>query len=609
MKFAFLPWLLLLMTSGLVHSESPGEATWRAGKGSMTLELRGDYLTDFGIEILDRDTPVTGRQSLRFRVRAVEPFGLNVRWGNIESLEPRSGPLIAEADLAFHRNGRTVQADGLRLEPGSRAGHPVIAVLDEQGRSLFTLSHIHLALRPDSGVLAAMNAEVEASAELARHLDFVELSGMPIGTARLTLDLEGGARSEPAGLPEQCEGRPLWPQENEGADIQLIGMDNVAYQGTHEDGRIKIAPSAILKNVSNVDIPWIRQFESLASYPHDPADQHAYLVWNLYRIAEGRIEMLAGSGAKHAFYSVNQNCDFACGSNNVVWPGCEDVYAASSNDLSAHQGPRHEIQTSIGLWDSCSSFFDTDCDGVQEGYAGEWQHRLLVAPAELETPGAEYFIDAWYVVQYDKDIWNTMGSRPIDPARFGHGWIMNAGPYRQGPAISRWIPANTSAPNTDHDIITVPSDTPEASYPDDIPQGHLRLLVKVAQIEPGRYRYNYALQNFDFDRGLEGFRVNVPIGSDVFETAFRDTDANSENDWTVKFGEDHVLFTASPGNELGWFELFNFEVETSALPVSSEVTLKLGEDASQSEIGVKTLGPASGTGLLFEDRFSGFEMP
>lgn len=605
-------WILLLSAICLVQltiADSPeSQPVWRAGAGSMALEIRGDYLADFGIEILHQGHPIAGRERLQLKVESIEPMAVHAPWGIFDSLVPGNGRLAADLDLVIRRNERTVRIDRLQLVPDDRNGHPLIVALDERGKPLFTLTHIHMSVEPDSGVIRAANAEIEASAQLAESLGFEALAGMPIGTGWLDLDLAGGARSEPTGTPPGCDERPIWPQRGQyRADVTLIDMDNVVYQGTHPDSgddRIKIAPSAKLKNESLADVPWIGQFDSLGSYPYTPADQHPFLVWNLYRIADGRIEMLAGSGAKHAFYTINVEC-ISCGSNHVLWSQCEDVYAASSNDMSKYQGPRHEIDASVGFWDNCKSFFDLDCDGDQEGFAGEWLHRLLVDPDELEQPGAEYFIDAWYVVQYDDNIWNTMGHRPIGPEQSGSGWLMNPGPFTQGPTISRWVP-ESSAANSDHDVITIPSETPEAAYPDNMPQGNLRLAVKVTQVEPGRYRYNYALQNYDFDRGLEGFRINLPVGSEVFETWFGDVDDDAGNDWQVIAGEDHRLFVAPAGNELDWFELFNFEIETDVPPVASEVTLDLGDNASQPAISVTTLGPASGTSLLFEDRFENF---
>jgi len=338
--------------------------------------------------------------------------------------------------------------------------------------------------------------------------------------------------------------------------------------------------------------------------PYTPKDQHPFLVWNVYKVDDGRMQMLAGSGVKHAFLTINTGLDCQnCGSSNVLWPGCEDVYSAGNNDTATYQGPRGEIDTSLGLWDNCRSFFDPDCTGNQTDYATPYQHRLMVDPEEFQQPNTEYFIDAWYVIQYDVNIWNGMGFRPIDPAPSGGGWTMNAGPYQQGPVISQWVPEDNTDPMADHDVIVVPSATPEADYPGNMPQGHLRLLVKVNETSPGRYRYNYALQNYDFDRAMEGFRIDLPDGVTVHDTFFGDIDDDASNDWAITVNADHVLFEAPEDNLLTWFTLFNFEIEVDAEPVDSQVFLDLGSNAVMQEMSVDTLGPAEMMGLLFRDRF------
>ncbi|MDZ7789756.1 MAG: hypothetical protein U5L08_04535 [Xanthomonadales bacterium] len=467
---------------------------------------------------------------------------------------------------------------------------------------------MHVQTRPEQTRLTVANAEVEASAYLAERLGLDVLDGMPIALGWVDLDLAIPAGAEISGLPAECDDRPIWPQSGHGqADVTLTDMSNVVYQGTLEQvgepDLIKTAPSATLKNESTIDVPWIRKFTSHPDYPFDPADQHPYLVWNLYRIADGRIEMLAESGVKHAFFTVNWNCDFNCQDGNVLWPGCEDTYSSGNNDTASNQGPRDEIEASVGLWDSCGSFFDPDCTGSQTQNSGQWGNRLLIDPAVFQQPDTDYFMDAWYVIQYDVNIWNSMGFRPIDPEPEDSGWTMNPGKHKEGPVISQWVPEDNTDPMADHDVIVVPSATPEASYPDNMPQGHLRLLVKVNETSPGRYRYNYALQNYDFDRAMEGFRIDLPDGVTVHDTFFGDIDDDARNDWDITVNSDHLLFEAPPDNPLTWFTLFNFEVETDAPPVTSEVRIALGDDASQSSVNVRTIAPSADIGMIFGDRF------
>ncbi|NBD95701.1 MAG: hypothetical protein GVY11_04400 [Gammaproteobacteria bacterium] len=613
MKNAFSPLLrgilvfaILAVAQIATAEESAPESVWQARGSQMTLEIRGDFLPDFGIEIRHQGEPITTRKRLHFPITTIEPMKVHAPWGIFRSLIQGSGRLGAEVDMTLTRGARTVRIDRIELLPGERAGHPLFIAVDDRGNRLFTMSHIHMTLDPDSGSMSAANAEVEASGYLADRLGFAHLEGMPIGLGWIDLGLRIPAGADLTGTPPGCSERPIWPQEGQfEADVSLIGMGNVAYQGTQNGtGLIKTAPSATLKNEGLADIPWIGHFDDLSIYPYTPEDQHPFLVWNIYKISDGRMEMLGASGVKHAFLTINVNCT-SCGSSNVLWPECEDTYSSGNNDTSTYQGPRDEIEASLGLWDNCRSFFDPDCTGSQTDFAGQWQNRLLIDPAEFQQPDTQYFMDAWYVIQYDTNIWNGMGFRPIDPSPSGGGWVMNPGAFSQGPVISQWVPENTSDPMADHDVITVPSETPGAAYPDNMPQGHLRLLVKVTETQSGRYRYNYALQNYDFDRAMEGFRIDIPQDATVHDTWFGDIDDDAGNDWNITVNSDHVLFEAPAGNPLTWFTLFNFEIEVEAEPVDSEVRLDLGSDAVMPEMSVETLGPNALMGLLFRDRFEG----
>lgn len=595
---------LVLIALLLSHAGLAAEATqvWRAHGGYLELEIRGDYLPDFGLQIEHEGRVVLGRERLAFVLQSIEPFELRVPYGNLEALETSVGSVRMLTGLTLRHGDRSVSLDELILTPATWRDHPAFVASDRQGRVMFTLTHLHIRAEHERDLLTVENAEVEASAMLAEMLGLDALAGHPIGLAWLGLNMPVPMDADTSGRAPGCDARPIWPQVGQfEAEVALIDMANVAYQGIEPDtGRVKAAPSATLKNISQADIPWFPQFSNPGIYPYDPRDQHPYLVWNLYRILDGRIEMLAESGAKHAFFTINVNCDINCGNNNVLWPGCEDVYSAGNNDTRTYQGPKDEIAASQGLWDNCGSFFDPDCTGSQTGYSGQWLNRLLVDPAEFQQPGASYFLDAWYVIQYDRNIWSTMGYRPVAPTPVSSGWTFNPGPYRQGPVISEWVAESNADPLADHRLVVVPAENPDARYPDNLPQGHLRLLVRVEQTGPDRYRYNYALQNFDFDRGIDRFHVPLPADASVFDSYFGGGPEAEE--WAVRIDPDGVSFLPPEGQFQPWFTLYNFEIETDVSPDSGSLTLGLARDAVVNELAVQILVPVMEP-PVFADRF------
>ena len=594
----------VLLTAGVGLAASDTQV-WRAHGGYLELEIRGDYLPDFGLEIEHDGRVVTAREMLTFVLQSIEPFELRVPYGNLEALETSVGSVRLKTGLTLRHGDRSVSLEELILTPATWRNHPAFVASDLEGRVMFTLTHLHIQAEHERDLLNIENAEVEASAFLAEMLDLEALAGLPIGLAWLGLNMPVPMDADTSGRAPGCDARPIWPQAGQfEAEVALIDMANVAYQGVEPGtGRVKIAPSATLKNISQADIPWFRQFTSSPLYPFEPRDQHPYLVWNLYRVMDGRIEMLAESGAKHAFFSINVNCDINCGNGNILWPGCEDVYSAGNNDTSTYQGPKDEIVASLGLWDNCGSFFDPDCTGTQTGFSGQWLNRLLVDPDEFQQPGASYFLDAWYVIQYDRNIWSTMGYRPVNPAPVSGGWTFNPGPFQQGPVIGEWVAEDDPDPLADHQLIVVPSATPDASYPYNMPQGHLRLLVRVTETAPGRYRYNYALQNYDFERGVD--RLHIPLTSHarVFDSHFGG--GPHSDDWSLQNEADGVSFIPPAGQAQPWFTLYNFEIETDAPPVQSRLSIGLAQDAVTDAIDIPILGPAreGPVPLIFHDRF------
>jgi hypothetical protein len=522
-------------------------------------------------------------------------------FGNFEDFT--GGYLNLHSDLRLRHGDVDLSLENLVLIPGEFDRIPVFLVFDQAGNHLANITHSHTIIKPERDVIIFHNADLQATPRLAEMLGQPALSRMPIGQIWMDIGIEippGADVSRDgfdySGRGLSCATRPWWPQDGYEVDVALINIGVVAGQGIQAGtGKLKIAPSATLKNVGEADVPWFAQFSQNSLYQHQPRDQHPFLVWNIYRLMDGRIEQLAASGVKHAFLTINVNCDLNCGSSNVLWPGCEDTYSTGNNDTSTYQGPRPEIMASQGLWDNCGSFFDPGCTGSQTQNSGNWLNRLLVDPAELDygPAGAQYFLDSWYVIQYDIDIWNTMGYHSITPNQGGSGgYTFNPlGPFTLGPPLDEWVPENNTDPMADHQLIVVDSQTSELPYPNNMPQGHLRVLVRVEERPEGDYLYRYAVMNFDLDRGINAFRIPV-VGVDLSEIWMGGPPDVLEAPWSNSVDNGKLVFTAPDGEILPWFTLYNFEFVTNSPPVESTLELNMaGGSAERASIAFQTLGP------------------
>ena len=119
---------------------------WSAGSGHMELEIRGDYLPDFGIEVLHNGEPITHASASAFPVIEIEPLRVNAPWGYFDSLVGDSGRLSVQTGLVLRHGNREVSIDRLQIIPDERDGHPLLVAMDERGNKIFTMSHIHLVL-------------------------------------------------------------------------------------------------------------------------------------------------------------------------------------------------------------------------------------------------------------------------------------------------------------------------------------------------------------------------------------------------------------------------------------------------------------------------------
>lgn len=584
MRMLFFWGLVLIGSLAQAGEREPG-AVWSAWGGGGELEIRGDYLQDSGLEIQLGAERLQGRVRASIEVLDLGSLEVYAPYGNFETFD--EGRLNIQTGIELRHAGRSVSLKQMTAVGITLNDHPALMLVDGQGRHLFNISHPHVIADGSKANLSIHNADLVATETLARLLDLPVLAGMPIGMVWLDLNLripEGanltGRSPDRGGV--SCTGRPFWPQDDPAnlVDVALINIGTVAYQGRQPSTTlIKVAPSATLKNVNFGDAAWIPKFSSEPFYPFDPPDQHPFLVWNMYRIADGRIQQLGASGVKHAFLTLNFNCTINCGSGHVLWPGCEDVYSSGTNDSNSNQGPRADILPASGLFFSTGSFFDPGATGSQTNSSTTWQNRLMVDENDLQVAGAEYFLDSWYVVMHDIDIWNSMGYHRINPTPSGTAWNFGPlGPFTGGPVINEWIAEGSSDPNQSHALIVVPSQTPFAPYPANQPQGHVRVLARAEEVVPGRWRYYYAIQNYDFERNIDEVRIPLPAGAQLFDTWFYSppVDGVAGSDWGVTRAGNELVFSAPGDNPLRWFSLYNFEFETDAEPATQPAKLTLG---------------------------------
>lgn len=647
-----------------------GPTVWTARGGELAFIWNRSLLSDLDIRVsVQAGVGAADREGF-------QPVAVDVQDGLRFVLDRSAfgqfvgGRATLRSGFVLHLPDGELSLAGAVLQP--RASDPrTLELLDAQGRRWFYLDHMMLDIGEDGRSLLVHTMDLRVDPALAQRVGRPFVADWSVAQLRLQSPL----LAQDGRYIERVLGGPVWPGtevpglagETYQADVFMrantaqvmrcatsptcSGNCNCDGPAGATDGHLVVAPNATLRNNTNdgsavatvpgdpngtstalhaADIPWYRKF-SAARAPYDN-DQHPLLIWNLYRIdSAGRIEQVGRSAVKHAFVSTNTNCTPGPGSNNstgsILGLGCSDTYSTGNNDGIQNLGPRSEILPAKGLWGRCGSTADPDCNLVENGISGnDFDQRLVVRESQIPA-GNSYYMESWYVVRDDINIYNTMASWPVTFSYSGSGpWsVSNGSPWALGPAINLWVnPATTSAFQKNSEIAGS--------------EGRARVAVKVTVLGGNQWRYDYAVMNFDFARavttgtpaygddstaaqrfrvvhnfGFDRFSVPLPSGSvTTGSQTFHDGDLDSANDWggSSKAGAMNWVapVNAAPPagvppvrNPLNWGTLFRFSVITDRPPVAGTAQLHVAQAGDPEWVSAETLVPEPADVIFADD--------
>jgi hypothetical protein len=509
--------------------------------------------------------------------------------GRLVASAPRSifrtvvgGELRLSGGPVLRSKGAALTFEGATIRPGAEPS--TYEIHDADGSPLFVADHQHVTIDRAARTARLFNLGLRLTGDLASRLGHPLMANVGVGVLEIN-----AAAGIPAGAVETPDGActtPSWGNPHN--DVGLVDANGLQ-QFANAGGIFAAAPNATLKNVGTTDVPWQEMFSPPA--PPYGADQHPFLVWNMYRILDGRLEQIGASGVKHAFLTINSGCP--CPSGSILWAvgpgqGCEDTYDSGTNNSTFSLGPRTEVTAHTGIWQRCGSIFDPDCNGVMNippGFSGASDpRRMTVAAADVTnvSRGTHFYFDAWYVVRDDVNIFNTMAYQRINPTLSLGNWSFTAvGGQVQGAVVDAWVNPTAPGPNADNKRINTG-------------EGWITVGVRARSVGAS-WRYDYAVMNHDFDRRIKSF--TAPAGAGVAEARFHDVDRNGATDWVASPGVDTITWTAPTGVATApqdWGLLYTFSFVTNAAPTAvGGATIRLGiEEAPGGELTVGILGPA-----------------
>lgn len=524
-----------------------GDETWQLESARGKLGFHPDIIRDLGIS-------VQPSQGLDTYSRLVSPFEAA---GRIDLRAPGSlfrdigdGELHITSTGTLRLRDTEIPLQGMSLQRGNDERSFAIVA---GGRILFFADHMHFRVDRGASQIRMFNMDVRLAPEAARALGDERL----VDTAVAVLELEGRV-SIPPGSKEQPDADCVsggWGLPDVDAQMTAISFQQVGSLGNV----VAIAPSASLMNAGVTDIPWYSKFSG--QHPPYNNDQHPYLLWDMYRLSNGVLEQIGVSPLKHAFLTINSGC--SCSSGNIMFVGCQDTYGVGNNDSIQDLTPRPEITAFSGVWQSCGSIFDPTCTGsfhAAPPRADALDRRMAVAIPDLQVAGASYYFDAWYIARDDTNIFNTIAWRPTTVSCSGSTCNFTQGSMSLGPVIDQWVNPSNPPPNAQSvSLNTV--------------LGHLRVAMRAFDMGGGQWRYEYGVQNFDFDPRVRSFTVPLPPGVVPTNIGFHDPDLNAANNWTATVTASDITWNApndAAAQDFG--TLYNFRFTANALPSAPSAT-------------------------------------
>ncbi len=361
---------------------------------------------------------------------------------------------------------------------------------------------------------------------------------------------------------------------NAAADVALCILQSTTKWGTVGDiTAYSVGTTSV--NVGNTNLNWIQN-----------GTNHPVIGQTMYRIHDGRIEMIGQSWLKHSFCAlqIGSACSSGCpgggGCLSFLAPGCQDPYTAGRNGSWSLLGPKYQVDANEGTftWPHPLAVGNSTIRG-----------RLQVHNSDLGVAGSVYLVEGQYVARDDalagnQD--NNASYRLVNISAapsYNISFIGGQGTQFQRTAIQAWAPHGLGVGVPDPDVKLVKVTDTEG--------GLFWVGYKVTDNGDGTWHYEYAIQNVNSHQS--GASFSVPVGSGVTLTnmGFHDVDYHSGDgaggvtydgtDWADTVGANSVTWEtqteteSTSANALRWGTMYNYRFDADSGPEFVNATLGL----------------------------------
>lgn len=371
-----------------------------------------------------------------------------------------------------------------------------------------------------------------------------------------------------------------------GPDVIVAALPNISNWGT-VGGISAYSIGTTSCNIGDAVLAW-----------YSSTNQHPVIAQNMYRLKDGRFEMIGMSWLKHGFCALSGTLCGPCQSTScaTLGIGCSDPYSSGLNGSQSNLGPRSQVNATSGFFPYPFS---------APAAAATIGRRLQVLADDLNpsmNAGALYFGEGHYITPdepaHGTDL-NNAAYRQILVGGISSGtWQLSlAGPtHQQKAAIWAWKEHGLGIGQPDPDVQIEAVDVP----------GDGRFLVgfKATDLGDGWWNYEYAVHNYNSHRSGGSFRVPLPAGVEVSEIGFHGVPHHSgepyaTQPWSASIDGDAIVWRTQPyavnpnANALRWSTLYNFRFNAAAAPMEVEAVLGLFRPGDLAAVEVTVLGPAA----------------
>ena len=362
-----------------------------------------------------------------------------------------------------------------------------------------------------------------------------------------------------------------------GPDVIVVDLPNTRHWG-QVGSQHAYSVGTTSCNIGDVDLRW-------------EADNnwHPVIGQNLYRLKDGRIELLGISWLKHGFVTIDNGLCGQCpgnGTGDHLSPGCSDPYGAGLNGSRGRLGPRYEVNAATG-------WFEWPFDDSAPWRDNLLARRIIVEHDDLDpalNAGALYFVEGQYVARDDAEAGNSANNQTYRRVIVSGSFSLQirGANFEQDAAIRAWPDHGNGVNNPDPDVLLAPITAEE--------NGLFWIASKASDNGDGTWHYEIAIQNLTSDRSGGSFTVQLPRGAQVTGTGFHDVDYHSgepwlPDDWDITVNPTDITWSSPQtygenpnSNALRWGTLYNFWFDVDAPPIQGQAELGLFKPGTPNSV-------------------------